>query len=86
MSMLRSGAAFRRCNRMRSWIVPHAALAVIFTVCLGCGQSGDVVQGELSEAARKSLIKRKVDVQGRAPGKSRVGKQATKTPGQRPSS
>ena len=75
-----------RSTRALLWLIPDALLAVILTLFLGCGQSGDVVQGELSEAARKSLIQKKVDVQDSARGKSRPGKQAPKTPAQRPSS
>ena len=58
----------------------------IFTVWLGCDRSSDVIHGELSEAARKSLFQKKVDVQDRSVGKSRVRNQGAKAPGQRPSS
>jgi hypothetical protein len=64
----------------------RAALSFIFVVSPGCGRSGDAIQGELPEAARKSLFQKKMDVQNRAPVKSRVGKQGTKAPGQQPPS
>ena len=73
-------------RRKRSRLLVRAALTLIFTVWLGCGRSRDVVEGELPEAARKSLFQKKVDVQNRSAGKSRVGKQGTKAPGQRPPS
>jgi hypothetical protein len=64
----------------------RAAIALIFAVSPGCGRSGDAVQGELPEAARKSLFQKKMDVQNRVPLKSRVGKHGTKAPGQLPPS
>ena len=60
----------------------RSAIFLILAVSPGCGGSGDAVQGELPEAARKSLFQKKMDVQNRAPVKSRVGKQRTKAPGQ----
>jgi hypothetical protein len=77
-------ADFSRRKRFR--LLVHAALTLIFTVWLGCGRSRDVVEGELPEAARKSLFQKKVDVQNRSVGKSRVRNQGAKAPGQRPSS
>ncbi len=73
-------------RRKRFRLLVHAALTLIFTVWLGCDRSRDVMQGELSEAARKSLFQKKVDVQDRSVGKSRVRNQGAKAPGQRPSS
>ncbi len=70
-------------GRKRFRILVHAALTLIFTVWLGCGRSSDVVQGELPEAARKTLFQKKMDVQNRSTGKSRVGNQGAKAPGQR---
>ena len=77
-------ADFSRRKRFR--LLLHAALALIFTVWLGCDRLRDVIQGELPEAARKSLFQKKVDVQDRSVGKSRVRNQVAKAPGQRPSS
>ncbi len=77
-------ANFSRRKRFR--LLVHAALTLIFTVWLGCGRSRDVVEGELPEAARKTLFQKKVDVQNRSARKSRAGNQRTKAPGQRPSS
>jgi len=77
-------ADFSRRKRFR--LLLHAALTLIFTVWLGCDGSRDVVEGELPEAARKLLFQKKVDVRNRSAGKSRVGNQGTKAPGQRPSS
>jgi hypothetical protein len=67
-------------------LLVHAALTLVFTVWMGCGRSGDVVEGDLSEAARKTLLQKKMDVQNRSTGKSRVGNQGAKAPGPRPSS
>jgi hypothetical protein len=53
---------------------------LIFTVSPGCGRSGDAIQGELPEEARKSLFQKKMDVKDRSPVKSLVGKQGTKAP------
>ncbi len=77
-------ANFSRRKRFR--LLVHAALTLIFTVWLGCGRSGDVVEGELPAAARKTLFQKKMDVQNRPTGKSHGGNQGTKAPGQRPSS
>jgi hypothetical protein len=77
-------ADFSRRKRFR--LLVHAALTLIFTVWLGCDRSRDVIQRELPEAARKSLFQKKVDVQNRSVGKSRVRNQGAKAPGQRPSS
>ncbi len=76
-------ADFSRRQRFR--LLLHAALTLIYTVSLGCGQSRDAIEGELPESARQSLFQKKMDVQNRSPGKSRVGKPSTKAPGQRPS-
>ncbi len=73
-------------GRQRFRLLVHAALTLICTVWLGCGRSGDVGEGELPEAARKTLFQKKMDVQNRSTGKSRVGNQGAKAPGQRPSS
>ena len=77
-------ADFSRRKRFR--LLVHAALTLIFTVWLSCDRSRDVIQGELSEAARKSLFQKKMDVKNRSVGKSRVRNQVAKAPGQRPSS
>ena len=77
-------ANFSRWKRFR--LLVHAVLTLIFTGWLGCDRSRDVVEGELPEAARKSLFQKKADVRNRSAGKSRVGNQGTKAPGQRPSS
>ena len=76
-------ADFSRRKRFR--LLLHAALTLIFTVWLGCDRSRDVIQGELSEAARKSLFQKK-DVQNRSVGKSRVRNLGAKALGERPSS
>ena len=67
-------------------LLVHAAMTLVLTVWLGCSRSGDVVEGELPEAAKRTLFQKKVDVKDRSVGKSRVRKQAVKAPGQRPSS
>jgi hypothetical protein len=73
-------------NRKLLRLLPHAALILVFTVWMGCDRSGDAIQGELPDAARKSLFQKKMDVKDRSPGKSRVGKQGTKATGQQPPS
>jgi hypothetical protein len=65
---------FRR-NRLRRLLLAGSTL--ILTLLPGCGGSG-VVEGELSEAARKSLLQRKMDLKDKPTGKPQVGKQAMK--------
>jgi hypothetical protein len=65
---------FRR-NRLRRLLFAGSALIALLSP--GCGRSG-VVEGELSEAARKSLLQRKMDLKDKPTGKPAVGKQVTK--------
>jgi hypothetical protein len=68
-------AGSREPRKLRT-IVLLAALFESAAILAGCGRTSEVT--EIPEAARKALVQRKVEVQGRAAQSSNVGRRAAK--------
>ncbi len=71
--------------RSRRSLLKSGSLLGVLGVCIGCGRSTEAIDGELSEAARKAVLQKRIDVKNRSP--TRAGaRNSRKGASQRPSS
>lgn len=54
-----------RNHRFKVFVLSMTTLIVIATALPGCGGPSGVVEGDISDEARKALVQKKVDVQQR---------------------